>query len=370
MEAVLDLPLLFIATILFALVFDYMNGFHDAANAVATVVATKVLTPGQAVLMAAVFNFIGPLIAGVAVAKAIGSGIITTDAIHGGGINLVLAALIGANIWNLITWFLGIPISCSHGLIGGMVGAALAVSFSTGSIVWITHGPGGWLDHPKGVLIVIIFMVLAPLLGFLGTMLFSYLTQLLTHRMDATKANWWFRKLQLLSASFYAFTHGANDAQKVMGVITIILIAGVKAGHATAEQFGITDGKPPTWVILACATAIGLGTASGGWRIIRTMASRLTKLHPFEGFCAETGSGLVLMGTAHFGIPVSTTHVIAGGIMGVGATKTRKGVRWGVARRIFYAWVFTIPASALMAYLSYWLLSFIFPATETVTKGF
>jgi len=359
---VFNLPALFIITIVIALAFDFVNGFHDAANAIATVVATRVLPPGAALLMAASFNLIGPLVVGVAVAKAIGGGIVSFEIVKQGGIHLVFAALVGAILWDLITWWWGLPTSSSHALIGGLVGAALAVRMHAGSVIWFKHGPGGVMDAPKGLMVIIVFMVVAPVLGFIGTYLFSLLNARLFFKTPAPKANWWYRKLQLLSAASYSFTHGANDAQKVMGVITMLLVTAAQAGHSTYDKLGVapTDSAPPTWVIVACALAIGLGTAAGGWRIVRTMASRITRLHPFEGFCAETGSALVLFGTAHFGIPVSTTHVISGGIMGVGAAAARGGVRWGVARRIFWAWILTIPAAAFFSYITYYIAYIIF----------
>ncbi|MFA4986524.1 MAG: inorganic phosphate transporter [Candidatus Brocadiia bacterium] len=366
MEEVLNLPAVFIVAIIVALAFDFVNGFHDAANAIATVVATRVLSPGVAVLMAAVCNLLGPLVLGVAVAKAIGSGVVTHDVVVAGGVLLVLAALIGAIGWDLLTWWWGIPTSSSHALIGGLVGAALAVQFSTSSVVWYTHGPAGIYDAPKGVLVTMAFMFIAPLLGLMGAYILAIANEAAFRRVEAPRANWWYRKLQLVSAAFYSFTHGANDAQKVMGVITILLVAAAAASpnpDITAGQLGLTSMKecaPPMWVIISCATAIGLGTAAGGWRIVRTMARRITNLHPFEGFCAETGSAIVLAGTAHFGIPVSTTHVISGSIMGVGATKNLRSVRWGMARRIFWAWIFTFPASAVVAFGAYWVLRLIF----------
>lgn len=361
MLEVFDLPAIFLITILLALAFDFVNGFHDAANAIATVVATRVLPAGAAVLMAGFFNLIGPLVVGVAVAKAVGSGIVEANIVQSGGIALVFAALVGAIVWDLLTWWWGLPTSSSHALIGGLVGAALAVDMHANSIVWLSHGPGGWTDHPKGVLIIIIFMVIAPILGFIGTYLFAAINARAFYKANAVRANWWYRKLQLISAAFYSFTHGANDAQKVMGVITMLLVTAITAGHATEQDLGVlvSDPVPPLWVIVSCALALGVGTAAGGWRIVKTMASRLTKLHPFEGFCAETGSALVLLGTAHFGIPVSTTHVISGGIMGVGATASARGVRWGMARRIFWAWIFTIPASALVAYATYFVVRLV-----------
>ncbi len=314
-------------TIAVALVFDFINGFHDAANSISTVVATRVLKPLHAVSMAAVWNFAGAFFFGVAIAKAVGSGIITPEVAT---INVVLAALIGAIAWNLITWFFGIPSSSSHALIGGLIGAGImaggmsAIQFSN-------------VDR------IVLFIVLAPLLGMLGAITFTIIVAAISRSFPLHKINSWFKRLQLVSASWYSLGHGTNDAQKTMGVITAVLFSA-----------GLIDSfEVPMWVVLSAYTAIALGTLAGGWRIIKTMGHKITKLQPINGFSAESGGALTLLGTAYFGIPVSTTHVIAGSIMGVGAARRRTAVRWQVARKMFLAWLITIPVSAFIAAVSY-----------------
>ena len=306
-----------------AIVFDYINGFHDTANAIATSVATRALRPRHAILMAASFNFIGAF-AGTAVAKTIGAGLVdettTTQSV-------VMAALVGAITWNLITWYFGIPSSSSHALIGGLLGSTLIASGTTA-----LRGDG-ILDK------VVIPMISSPLIGFVvafGLMIILYWTFRHAKRKPMARI---FRRLQVVSAGYMAFSHGSNDAQKTMGIITLALFS---AG-------AITSIDVPVWVIVVSASALSLGTAVGGWRIMRTMGHRVVELEPIHGFAAETTAASILFATAHLGMPVSTTHVISSAIMGVGSARGPKGVRWGVARRILMAWVVTIPAAALVA---------------------
>jgi PiT family inorganic phosphate transporter len=313
-----------------AVVFDYVNGFHDTANAIATSVATRALHPRHAILMAASFNFIGAF-AGTAVAKTIGAGLVdeetSTQAV-------VMAALIGAIAWDLITWWVGLPSSSSHALIGGLLGATI-----------VAAGVGA-LQIDGIVNKVLIPMLTSPLFGFVGAfllMLTLYWTFRRARRKPMARI---FRRLQVISAGYMAFAHGSNDAQKTMGIITLALFsAGV-----------ISSIEVPTWVIVVSATALSLGTAVGGWRIMHTMGHRVVKLEPVHGFAAETTAATVLLGTAYLGMPVSTTHVISSAIMGVGSARGPKGVRWGVARRILLAWVITIPASGTIAALSWFPL--------------
>ncbi len=320
-----------VVTVIVALFFDFVNGFHDAANSISTVVATRVMTPLQAVLMASFWNFIGAFVFGVAIAKTVGSGIIVKDA---SVVPVILAALIGAIIWNLITWRLGIPSSSSHALIGGLVGSA------------ITFG-GIHTIQFSGLNKTVAFIVLAPIIGMIAAIFFTVIVFSISRKFSPMGVNSWFRRLQLISASWYSLGHGTNDAQKTMGVIAAALFS---AGL-------ISSFKIDLWVILAAHAAIALGTLAGGWRIVKTMGTRLTKLRPVDGFCAESSGALTLLGTAHFGIPVSTTHVIASSIMGVGLTKRASGVRWGVARQIVVAWLLTIPMAAFFASVSYFILS-------------
>ena len=329
---------LIILAVIVALAFDFMNGFHDSANAISTVVATRVLTPGQAVLMAAVGNLIGPLFFSTAIAATIGKGIIDTKAIQAivpaeTFVVMIMAALLGAIFWDLVTWYFGIPVSSSHALIGGLIGAAI-----------VAVGPA-YLLAP-GIGNVLIFMVVSPVLGFIAAYLLGLLVMRIVSHQPPEKVNPLFRKLQLASAFFYSLTHGTNDAQKTMGIITILLVAG-----GFLSTFDV-----PLWVILAAHTSISLGTLFGGWRIVRTMAHKITHLKPYQGFCAETAGGLVLANMAGLGIPVSTTHAISGSIMGVGATQGVRSVRWGVSRGIIGAWIITIPISAAVAGLAYLVL--------------
>ena len=316
-----------IVVIAIALIFDFVNGFHDSANSIATVVATNVLSPRNAVLMAAFWNFIGAFVFSVAVATTIGKGIIDTKVVSA---YIILSALIGAITWNLITWYYGLPSSSSHALIGGLIGAGIV---SSGFHSVILPGLGK----------VIIFIFVAPMVGFAGAVIFTIIMMWLFRKRKPAKVNNYFRKLQLVSSSFYSLGHGTNDAQKTMGIISLLLFT---SGY-------ISSFYVPKWVILISHTSIALGTYFGGWRIIKTMGLKITKITPFHGFAAETSGGLVLLITAMFGIPVSTTHVISGSIMGVGSVKRYSGVRWQIARNIMRAWIFTIPISAVIAGLSY-----------------
>jgi inorganic phosphate transporter, PiT family len=316
--------------ILVALVFDYINGFHDAANSIATVVSTRVLTPMQAVVWAAVFNFAAAFGFGVNVAKTVGKGVVDSAVVDHW---VILGGLTGAIVWNLITWYYGIPSSSSHALIGGFSGAAVAKA-----------GFGALL--PSGLFKIAAFIILAPMLGMILGFSLMTITLWVFRSARPSRVDWIFRRVQLVSAAFYSLGHGTNDAQKTMGIIAILLYS---SGHLGPEFY------VPFWVVLAAHAALGLGTLAGGWRIVRTMGMRLTKLRPVGRFCAETAGAVMLIGTAVAGIPVSTTHTITGSIMGVGATQRLSAVRWGLAGRIVWAWVLTIPLSALLAALT-WLL--------------
>ena len=325
-----ELSGLLLVTVVLALLFDFSNGWHDCANAVATVVSTRVLRPLTAVLLAGALNVAGAFFS-TAVAKMIGGGIVFPDAIT----NVVVAgAMAGAICWNLFTLILGLPTSSSHALIGGLVGAAVA------------HG--GWaVVQFKGLQKILEAMILSPLLGFGMGFLIMVLVSWSFFRVHRGLATKLFSRIQLLSASFMAFSHGANDAQKVMGVITLALVA---SGQLTSAEV-------PTWVIVACALAMGLGTTVGGWRIIHTLGMKMVKLEPVHGFAAETGAATVLLFTAQFGLPVSTTHTITSSILGVGSTKRLSAVRWGVTSKILSAWIFTLPGSALLGAGAYTILS-------------
>ena len=314
-----------------ALLFDFMNGFHDAANAIATVVSTGVLKPQTAVAMAALFNFIAIFVVGLGVAATVGKGTIDPNVVDQ---HVIFGALVGAIIWNLITWYYGIPSSSSHALIGGLVGAAVAKS-GTGALV------GG------GLLKTVIFIVVSPLLGFVLGSIIMLMVSWIFVRSTPRRVDKWFRRLQLLSAASYSLGHGGNDAQKTIGIIWMLLIA---AGHV-----GVEDKMPPLWVIISCYTAISFGTLFGGWRIVKTMGQKITKLKPVGGFCAESGGAITLLLASYLGVPVSTTHTITGAIVGVGASQKLSAVRWGVAGNIVWAWIFTIPASAFMAALAWYL---------------
>lgn len=317
--------------IVLALLFDFMNGFHDAANAIATVVSTGVLKPYQAVALAAFFNFIAIAVFQLKVATTVGKGIVDPAIIDH---YVVFGALVGAISWNLLTWYYGIPSSSSHSLIGGLVGAAVAKSGVDSLIA-------------SGLLKTISFIVLSPSLGFLLGSLMMLLVSWLFVRSHPQRVDKWFRRMQLVSASMYSLGHGGNDAQKTMGIIWMLLIA---AGAVAAS-----DALPPTWVIFSCYLAIGLGTLFGGWRIVKTMGQKITKLKPVGGFCAETGGAMTLFLATGIGVPVSTTHTITGAIVGVGSARKMSAVRWGVAGNIVWAWFFTIPASAVMAAIAWWV---------------
>ena len=325
--------LLLLLVLVLAVAFDYVNGFHDTANAIATSVSTRALRPHYAILMSAAANFIGAL-TGTAVAKTIASGIASTPSADAGQI-VVAAALVGGITWDLITWRLGIPSSSSHALIGGLIGAAVAA---------------GGLESlkPDGIWAkVVLPLILSPVLGIVIGFLMMVLLLNLFQRAHPKRLNDRFRRLQLLSAAFMAFSHGSNDAQKTMGIITLALVA----GGVLAEPV------VPLWVIILAATAISLGTAGGGWRIIRTMGQRVVKLDPVHGFAAETTAASIILGASAFGMPVSTTHVISSAIMGVGSSDRLSAVRWGVAWNIVVAWVLTLPASAAVAWIAWEILS-------------
>ena len=316
---------LLIVVIAIALLFDLVNGFHDAANSIATVVSTGVLKPRHAVAMAAFFNFIAILVFQLKVAATVGKGTIDPSIVDH---YVIFGALVGAIAWNIITWWGGIPSSSSHALIGGLVGAALAKSGPTALIT-------------AGVLKTVAFILVSPLMGFILGSLLMLLFSWLCFRMSPAHVDRWFRRLQLVSASMYSLGHGGNDAQKTIGIIWLLLLTG---GYMST-----TDSSPPTWVIVSCYVAIGLGTMSGGWKIIKTMGTKITKVTPLEGVCAETSGALTLFMTEQMGIPVSTTHTITGSIIGVGATRRLSAVRWGVTIQLLWAWVLTIPISALLA---------------------
>jgi len=324
--------------IIVALVFDYINGFHDAANSIATVVSTRVLSPGAAVAWAAFFNFVAAFGFGTHVAKAIGKGIVDPTGITP---MIILAALIGAITWNLITWYWGLPSSSSHALIGGLCGATLA-----------GVGPSALILGAKSKLaITIYFIVLSPLIGFALGGIFMVGTIWLFRRWHPASIDKFFRRGQLISAAFYSLGHGANDAQKTMGIIVAVLIASKRTD--LAFQSGTEE--VAWWIILLCHLAIGLGTLSGGWRIVKTMGQKITKLKPVGGFCAETAGAVALALASSAGIPVSTTHTITGSIMGVGSTASFSTVKWGVAENILWAWILTIPAAGLVAALSVYI---------------
>jgi len=320
-----------VALVLLALAFDFMNGFHDAANSIATVVSTGVLKPLQAVAFAAFFNVVAIFVFKLSVAATVGKGIVEPGVVDH---VVVFGALVGAISWNLITWWYGIPSSSSHALIGGIVGAVIAKA-----------GAGKLIS--AGILKTVAFIFVSPLLGFTLGALLMVAVAWLCRRTSPLKVDNVFRRLQLVSAGLYSLGHGGNDAQKTIGIIWMLLIA---TGSVAAS-----DKQPPSWVVWSCYIAIGLGTLMGGWRIVKTMGQRITKLKPVGGFCAETGGAMTLFLATALGIPVSTTHTITGAIVGVGAARRASAVRWGVAGTIVWAWVFTIPASALMAALAYYL---------------
>ena len=316
--------------VLLALAFDFMNGFHDAANSIATVVSTGVLKPQQAVLFAAFFNVVAIFVFQLKVAATVGKGIVEPGVVDH---YVVFGALVGAIAWNVITWWYGIPSSSSHALIGGIVGATMT-----------KVGAGGLIG--AGIWKTVAFILVSPLLGFLFGSLLMVLVAWICRGVRPQKVDGAFRRLQLVSAGLYSLGHGGNDAQKTIGIIWLLLIA---TGYANAAEK-----MPPAWVIWSCYIAIGLGTMFGGWRIVKTMGQRITKLKPMGGFCAETGGALTLFLATSLGIPVSTTHTITGAIVGVGSVRHPAGVRWGVAGNIVWAWIFTIPASAFVAAVAYW----------------
>ena len=326
---------LLIIVIALTLIFDVINGFHDAANSIATIVSTKVLTPFQAVVWAAFFNFVAFLVFGLHVANTIAKGIVHSDIVT---LQVVMAGVIGAIIWNMVTWWFGIPSSSSHTLMGGFVGAAIA------------HA-GFHAVYYSEVIKIIAFIVLAPVIGMTISTIISIFLLNTSRRLSYDMGNKVFRRLQLLSAASYSIGHGANDAQKAMGIIFVALIA---AGSLTAND------TIPLWVVLSCHSAMAIGTLMGGWRIVKTMGTRITHLSPFEGFSAETAGALTLYTTSILGIPVSTTHTITGAIIGAGATRRLSAVRWGVTRPIVMAWVITIPITSLLSAIVYIISSLIF----------
>ncbi len=316
--------------ILVALIFDFLNGFHDAANSIATVVSTRVMSPRAAVLWAAFFNFAAVFVFGTGVAKTLGKGMIDVKLVTP---DVVLAGLLGAIFWNLITWYYGLPVSSSHALIGGYAGAAVAKGGFAAIIA------SGWTK-------TLIFIVLSPVIGAVISFTLMVSVTWMFRKWHPYKLDTLFRRLQLLSAGFFSLNHGGNDAQKTMGIIASLLVA---SGHQ--QEFTI-----PFWVEFLCYSAIGLGTMFGGWRIVKTMGAKITKLQPFGGFCAETAGAFALLIATYGAVPVSTTHTITGAIMGVGATKRLSAVKWGVAGRIVWAWILTIPASAAVAGVSFWMI--------------
>jgi PiT family inorganic phosphate transporter len=328
-----------------ALVFDYVNGFHDAANSIATVVATRVLSPGVAVAWAAFFNFVAFVVFGTAVAKTIGGDMVNITAIPPGDqLYVLLGGVLGAVFWNLITWWLGLPTSSSHALVGGYAGSAIAsyiFHFGLTNVETVLKAEG-WIK-------TLSFIVLSPLIGMTLGFILMTTVYWIFHRVSVNKVDRWFRIGQLFSAAAYSLGHGGNDAQKTMGIITIVLVAGGFLQMAPAGKLP----EVPLWVVLSAHAAIGLGTLSGGWRIVKTMGTKIVKLQPVGGFCAETAGAATLFGATAFGIPVSTTHTITGSIVGVGAAKRFSAVKWGVAGRIVWAWVLTIPMAAIIAAISY-----------------
>ncbi|MDB5955337.1 inorganic phosphate transporter [Ramlibacter sp.] len=314
-----------------ALVFDFMNGFHDAANSIATVVSTGVLKPAQAVVFAAFFNVVALFVFHLSVAATIGKGVVEPGVVN---VHVVFGALMGAIAWNFITWWYGIPSSSSHALIGGICGAVIAKAGASALVA-------------EGIWKTVIFIFVSPVLGFVLGSLMMVIVANICRSTRPSKVDKWFRRLQLISAGAYSLGHGGNDSQKTIGIIWMLLIG---TGHVAQSA-----AMPPAWVIICCYTAMGLGTMFGGWRIVKTMGQKITKLKPVGGFCAETGGALTLFLATALGIPVSTTHTITGAIVGVGSTQRMSAVRWGVAGNIVWAWIFTIPASAFVAAIAYWV---------------
>jgi inorganic phosphate transporter, PiT family len=341
----MDSTFAFVALIIaVALIFDYINGFHDAANSIATIVATRVLTPGQAVVWAAFFNFIAAFGFGTEVAKTMGKGMVDLSLVTP---HVILAGLLGAIAWDLITWWWGLPTSSSHALIGGYAGAAMAKVAMTRGIDRVMDAivPSGWYG-------TLLFIVLAPFIGVVLAYLIMAVIYWGFRGSSPARMDVYFRRLQLLSAAIFSFAHGTNDAQKTMGIITGVLVS---------AQY-LPTFEVPIWVVFAAHAAIGLGTLSGGWRIIRTMGGRLTRLKPRGGFAAETAAAASILLSSELGMPVSTTHVISGAIVGVGSIHRLKAVRWGLATSIVWAWVFTIPASAAIGAISMWIVALFTPA--------
>ena len=320
-----------ILLVVVALLFDFMNGFHDAANSIATVVSTGVLKPSRAVVFAAFFNLVAIFIFHLSVAATVGKGIVDAHVVD---THVVFGALVGAITWNVITWYYGIPSSSSHALIGGIVGAVIAKA-GAGSLI------------AAGIWKTVVFIFVSPALGFILGSLMMVIVSHVFRRATPSRVDRWFRRLQLVSAGAYSLGHGGNDAQKTIGIIWMLLIA---TGHVAVDSK-----LPPSWVIACCYVAIAMGTMFGGWRIVKTMGQKLTKLKPVGGFCAETGGALTLFLATALGIPVSTTHTITGAIVGVGSTQRASAVRWGLAGNIVWAWIFTIPASAFVAAIAYWV---------------
>ena len=328
-----------------ALVFDFINGFHDSANSIATVVSTRVLSPGKAVFWAAFFNFVAAFAVGTAVAKAIGKGLIDISIVDP---NVILGGLLGAIIWDLVTWYLGLPSSSSHALLGGYAGAAIAKA-GFGALIL-----SGWV-------LPVAFIVISPVLGMLIALLLTVGLSWLLRRAPPGPVDRIFRRLQLLSAALYSLSHGANDAQKTMGIIVSLLVSTqasfVNQTGWLSNLYLPSADHIPLWIVLSAHTAIALGTAAGGWRIVKTMGTRITRLRPFGGFCAETAGGITVLLASNLGVPVSTTHTITGAIVGVGAAQRLSAVRWGVAKRIVWAWILTMPMSAAIAALAYLALT-------------
>ncbi len=325
--------LVVVGLIILALIFDYINGFHDAANSIATVVSTRVLSPGTAVVWAAFFNFVAAFGFGTAVAQTVGAGMVDLDVVT---FAVIGAGLTGAIVWNLITWYFGLPTSSSHALFGGYGGAAVAKA-GLSALIW-----SGWTK-------TLIFIVVAPMVGLIVGLMTMTATFWTFRRTAPGRVDWLFRRLQLLSAALFSLMHGANDAQKTMGIITGVLFT---AGYLDVFEV-------PFWVVIAAHVAIGLGTLSGGWRIVKTMGTKITKLTPVGGFAAETGAAASILLATLLGVGISTTHTITGSIVGVGATRRLSAVRWGIAGQIVWAWVLTIPAAATVGALTYWLLSLL-----------
>jgi inorganic phosphate transporter, PiT family len=325
-----------IVIIVVALAFDFLNGFHDAANSIATVVSTRVLSPRVAVIWAAFFNFVAAFTFGTAVAKTMGKGMVDLNFVN---LYVIVAGLLGAIFWDIVTWYFGLPVSSSHALIGGYAGAAIAKGG------WVVILPSGWTK-------TLLFIILSPLLGMILSAGFMVAIYWIFRSYSPLRLDNYFRKLQLLSAAAYSFAHGTNDAQKTMGIV-----AGTLFTAGLLRTFYI-----PFWVVLMAHAAIGLGTLAGGWRIVKTMGMKITKLKPFGGFCAEAAASISILGAAIAGIPVSTTHTIAGGVMGVGSVQRLSAVRWGVAKNILWAWILTIPVAGIVSAGCFWVLHFFFPA--------